>query len=65
MSVYTYDAMNILLKTYATKGAVNAINIYRTNYEGISGAYLENNKFFRSENYVILSVSKDGFKYES
>jgi ABC-type branched-subunit amino acid transport system substrate-binding protein len=64
LSVYTYDAANIILNSLEKSGSVNTDNVFHTNYSGITGAYLRNNKFYRSNNYVILSVGKDGYRYE-
>ena len=64
LAAYTYDAMNILLKSYIRMGAVNTHNIYLINYNGVTGAYLKDTKFNRSINSIILSVTKDGYAYE-
>ena len=34
------------------------------NYQGITGVYIKNNKFHRSNQYVILSIAEKGFIYE-
>lgn len=64
LAVYTYDATNIILNSFKELGSVNTNDVFHINYTGITGAYLKNNKFYRSNNYVVLSVGKDGYKYE-
>lgn len=64
LSAYTYDATTMILKAYNETGSVCANCIFHINYKGITGIYLKNRKFNSSKNYVILSVSKNGYKYE-
>lgn len=64
LSAYTYDAIQIIAKALIQNNAINTKNIMKINYRGITGAYLENNKFYRSDEYVILSINKDGYVYE-
>ena len=64
LAAYTYDAMSIILKSFHKSGSVDTNSIFPINYNGITGAYLRDNKFHRSTNYVILSVNKDGYAYE-
>lgn len=64
LATYTYDSMNIILKTLSETGTINTNSILRINYTGITGAYLKNHHFYRSSNYVILTVKKDGYVHE-
>ncbi len=64
MSAYTYDAVNIILKTFMQTGVIDTDNIYKINHRGITGAYIKNHKFFRSKNYIFLSVSDTGYHFE-
>lgn len=64
LAAYTYDAMNIILRSFNKMGSVDTGSIFVVNYDGVTGAYLRNNKFYRSTNYIILSVTKDGYAYE-
>ena len=64
LSTYTYDAVAIILKTLEKQNSVNTSNILKTNYNGITGAYIKDNQFHRSKQYVILSIGDNGFVYE-
>lgn len=64
LSAYTYDAVSIILTTLKKQNKLNTNNILKTNYHGITGAYIHNNQFIRSNQYVILSIGKKGFIYE-
>ena len=64
LSIYTYDAMMIILKTLKKHGSLTIRNILKTNYSGVTGAYINNGKFYRSSQYIILSIDKEGFVYE-
>ncbi|MDI9819226.1 MULTISPECIES: ABC transporter substrate-binding protein [unclassified Legionella] len=64
MSAYTYDAVNIILKAFMQTGSMDTDNIYKINHRGITGAYIKNHKFFRSNKYTVLSVYADGYHYE-
>ena len=64
LAAYTYDAMRIILKTLNKTGTVNTDSILSIHYAGVTGAYLKKRQFYRSANYVILSINKDGYAYE-
>lgn len=64
LSVYTYDSVNIILKTLEKFHSVQPKNILEIDYNGITGAYIKNKIFNRSTKYVILSIGKNGFIYE-
>lgn len=64
LAAYTYDAMNIILKSFNKSGVVDTYSMFPINYDGVTGVYLRDNKFHRSTDYVILSVTKDGYIYE-
>lgn len=64
LAAYTYDAMQIILKTLNTTGAVNTNNVLSINHTGVTGAFLKKGQFYRSINYIILSINKDGYAYE-
>lgn len=64
LSVYTYDALMIIFQTIEKHGTVTVNNILKNNYAGISGAKIENKKFHRSNQQVILGIKEDGFFYE-
>jgi ABC-type branched-subunit amino acid transport system substrate-binding protein len=64
LSAYTYDSMNIILKALAEHGSVNTNSVLNIDYSGVTGAHLKNHKFYRSSDYIILSVSKDGYTHE-
>ena len=64
LAAYTYDAMRMILKAFKVVGFIDTHSISQINYNGITGAYINNGKFHRSTNYIILSVNKDGYKYE-
>lgn len=64
LAAYTYDSMSIILKALDKTGIVNTNSILGISYSGITGAYLKNYHFYRSTNYVILSVNKDGYAHE-
>jgi ABC-type branched-subunit amino acid transport system substrate-binding protein len=61
LSAYTYDAMKIILKTYEKYNSVNVSDILRLNYHGITGIVIKGNKLYRSNQFVILSISEKGF----
>ena len=64
LSTYTYDAMMIILKTLEHHYMLTVNNILNTNYSGITGAMIKDNKFYRSNRYAILSIDENGFIYE-
>ncbi len=64
LSAYTYDATRIILETLEKKGTINTDNIFQTNYDGITGAYIKDGAFHRSNKYVILSIGKNGYYAE-
>ena len=64
LSVYTYDSMKIILKTLAKNNVINTKTVLETNFHSITGAQIKNGKFYRSNQYVILSVNEKGFVYE-
>ncbi|MCA0403910.1 MAG: amino acid ABC transporter substrate-binding protein [Proteobacteria bacterium] len=64
LSVYTYDAMKILLKTIEKNQLINTAAVLKTNFNGITGAAIKDGEFCRSNQYVILSLSEKGFVYE-
>ena len=64
LSAYTYDAMKIILKTLEKNHFINTKSILGTNFDGITGVRIKNGQFYRSNQYVILSISKKGFVYE-
>lgn len=64
LSAYTYDSVSIILKSLEEYNSVNAESIKNTNYHGITGAYTQAHQFHRSNQYVILSIGKNGFVYE-
>lgn len=64
LSIYTYDAMNIILTSLKKSGRVTMSNILNTEFEGLSGVKIKNKIFDRSKNYIILSIGANGFKYE-
>lgn len=64
LAAYTYDAMSIILNSLEKFGTVNKNSILNINYTGVTGAYIKNRHFYRSTNYVILSVNDHGYIYE-
>lgn len=64
LSVYTYDAANLIFKTFMKYHSVLTRNVLKTKYSGITGAQVKNNKFYRSERNVILSVKNNGYQHE-
>ncbi|EHL29709.1 ABC transporter substrate-binding protein [Legionella drancourtii] len=64
LAAYTYDSMSIILKSLEKTGILNTNSIFSIDYTGVTGAYLKNHQFYRSSNYVILSVNNDGYAYE-
>ena len=64
LAAYTYDSMSIILKSMEKTGILNTNSIFSIDYTGVTGAYLKNHQFYRSSNYVILSVNNDGYAYE-
>jgi hypothetical protein len=64
LSAYTYDATNIILKTLMLTDSLKSGQTGHINYQGVTGAKLKDGHFYRSNSYVILSVQKDGYKYE-
>lgn len=64
MSAYTYDAVNIISKTFLQTGSMDTNNIYKLSHQGITGAYIKNNKFFHSKKYIFLSVYDGGYQFE-
>jgi ABC-type branched-subunit amino acid transport system substrate-binding protein len=64
LSVYTYDAVSIILKSLDQHHSVTTDSVITTRYNGISGAHIEDAQFRRSNQYVILSIGKNGFVYE-
>ena len=63
LSAYTYDAMNIIIHTINKFNKVTPENILKINFNGITGVYIKDSKFHRSNNYVILSIESNGFHY--
>lgn len=63
LSAYTYDATRIILKAIKSSGFVSLNNILNSQYNGVTGAEVNNAKFHRSSDYVILKVSPNGYKY--
>jgi hypothetical protein len=64
LSAYTYDAVKIILEAQSQQGYVNTSSIMQINYKGVTGARISKNKFYRSNQYVIMSIGKNGFVYE-
>ncbi|MGQ3888243.1 ABC transporter substrate-binding protein [Legionella sp. CNM-1927-20] len=64
LAAYTYDAMKIILACLSKFGFIDTNHIFQVNYSGITGAYLKDGKFQRSAEFTILSVNKNGYKYE-
>ncbi len=64
LSTYTYDAMMIILKTLEHHDILTINDILNTSFSGITGAIIKDNKFYRSNQYVILSIDENGFIYE-
>ncbi len=64
LSAYTYDAVMIILKAFEANRSVTTENILKINYDGITGAYIKDKKFHRSNQYVILSIGEKGFVHE-
>lgn len=64
LSVYTYDALAIILQTLKKTGSINTENILLNNFNGVSGARIKDGVYYRSDDYVILSVGESGFVYE-
>ena len=64
LSAYTYDAANILIRSYDKTGSMSVDSILHNNYHGLTGAHVKNNTFYRSKEFVILSVDKNGYRYE-
>jgi len=63
LAVYTYDAMNILIRAFDEFKSVSTNDILKLDYIGISKAYLKNGSFHRSSEYIILLLEKNGFTY--
>lgn len=64
LSVYSYDAATIIVKAFERYHEINNKSILKNQYDGITGAFISNNKFHRSSDYTILSIGKNGFVYE-
>lgn len=64
LSAYTYDAMRIILKTLEKNHVINTKAVLETDFHGITGGRIKDGQFYRSNQYVILSISKKGFVYE-
>ena len=56
--------MQIILKTIENNNPLTINNILKTNYQGATGGSIKNKKFYRSNQYVILSIGEKGFLYE-
>ncbi|MCC5792131.1 MAG: ABC transporter substrate-binding protein [Legionellaceae bacterium] len=65
LAAYTYDAVNIILQAYKDNGAIDTSSIYKINHFGITGAYIRDGAFHPSDNFMILSVHKDGYHHEA
>lgn len=61
LSAYTYDATMLALKALEERGEINNNSILKVNYDGVTGIRVRNNKFFRSNEYTILSVKPNGY----
>lgn len=64
LSAYTYDAMRIILKTLEKNHVINTKAVLGTDFQGMTGEHIKDGQFYRSNQYVILSISKKGFVYE-
>lgn len=64
LSVYAYDATNIMSLALKHEGKLNADAIYKVSFKGLSGVELKNNRFRQSRKFSILSVHDDGYRYE-
>ncbi len=63
ISLYTYDAINIILKTLEKYGSITPNKILNINFNGVTGIKIKNQHFYRSNQYTILSIKNNGFNY--
>ena len=64
LAAYTYDAMFMILNALKQHGTVDTKSLLHSHYSGVTGAYLKNNQFHRSNNHVILSINENGYFHE-
>lgn len=62
LSIYTYDAMNIIIRSFKKFGGVDSNSVLRLNINGITGARIHNGRFYRSNQTALLSMGKNGFE---
>lgn len=65
ISLYAYDAVNVIIKSYKKFGFVATRSIDGINYNGISGINIANNKYNQSTHFTVLKVGKDGYEKKS
>lgn len=61
---YTFDALNMIFESIKTFNKVDTESLYKITYQGITGARIAHGDFYRSKDYVILSLNPQGYVYE-
>ena len=62
LSAYTYDAMNILINVIRKNLPLTNENMYKIDYNGISGVQIKNGIFNRSKYFSILKIEENGYR---
>lgn len=61
LSMYTYDAMDIIIGSFKRYKKIDAKRILRLNKYGVTGAKVYKGRLYRSNQFAILSIAKNGF----
>jgi ABC-type branched-subunit amino acid transport system substrate-binding protein len=62
LSAYTFDAVKMIVTASKANNKLSMKEILRSNYNGITGVRINNQRSLKSNNYAILSVEEDGYK---
>ena len=62
ISAYTYDATQIILKSYEEFGEITLTSIRKLNYKGITGVKINQGQFNNSAKYIILKSTNIGYE---
>ena len=65
ISLYAYDAVNVIMKSYKEFGFVATRSIDGINYNGVSGINIAKNKYNQSAHFTVLKVGKNGYEKKS
>ena len=65
ISLYAYDAVNVIIKSYSQFGFVAPRSIDGINYDGVSGINISKHKYNQSAHFIVLKVGKDGYEKKS